>query len=254
MAKTILEKAKEGFEEVVEAVEEAVEKVKEIVSGEDEKKVEKIKKNEETNKVNEKKKVEEMKIFDLYDISEVSVSDEGLRNVINLDYKLVIKSRGRNNSSHSKSNVNIIERVVNYLSVPGHRGKKHKIVTRWASGKYNKNMKVILEAFAIIEKRTGENPIQILVRAIENGAPRDEVTMIQYGGARYPQAVDCAPLRRVSLSIRNIVHGTYDKSFRSKKKLPTALAEELIATAKQESSSVAVNKKNELEKQADAAR
>jgi len=78
--------------------------------------------------------------------------------------------------------------------------------------------------------------------------------MIQYGGARYPQAVDSSPLRRVSLALRNIVHGAYDKSFRSKKPFSQCLAEEIIATANASGDSRAFTKKNELEKQADAAR
>ena len=77
--------------------------------------------------------------------------------------------------------------------------------------------------------------------------------MIEYGGARYPQAVDCSPLRRVSLFLRNIVHGAYDKSFRSKKTIAETLAEELILTS-EGGNSIAVTKKTELEKQADAAR
>ncbi len=213
---------------------------------------------QEIQQVEEVKKVEEksegeMKIFNLYDVSNIKVEDPGLKNVINVDYKLVIKSRGRNTQMYGKANVNIIERLVNNLSVPGHRGKKHKIITKWATGKYNKNMRVVLDAFEIIAKKTGESPVQVLVTAIEKGAPRDEVTMIQYGGARYPQAVDCAPLRRISLALRNIVHGAYDKSFRSKKSIASALAEELIETAK-EGNSVAVSKRGELERQADSAR
>jgi small subunit ribosomal protein S7 len=192
-------------------------------------------------------------VFDLYDVSEIEVKDPGLKNVINVEYKLVIKSRGRNTQMYGKANVNIIERLVNNLSVPGHRGKKHKIITKWATGKYNKNMRAVLDAFEIIAKKTGENPVQVLVTAIEKGAPRDEVTMIQYGGARYPQAVDCAPLRRISLALRNIVHGAYDKSFRSKKSIASALADELIETAK-EGNSAAVAKRGELERQADSAR
>ena len=39
--------------------------------------------------------------------------------------------------------------------------------------------KIILEAFEILEKQTGKNPVEILVRAIENAAPRDEVTVIE---------------------------------------------------------------------------
>ena len=39
-------------------------------------------------------------------------------------------------------------------------------------------------------------PLKIFVKAIENSAPREEVISIEYGGARYPQAVDLSPLRR----------------------------------------------------------
>ncbi len=197
---------------------------------------------------------EEQKIFGLYDIGEVVVTDPGLKGVINLNYKLVIKSHGRIRERFGKANVNIVERLVNTISIPGHRGKKHKVITNWATGKYNKNMGTALEAFKIIHQKTGKNPIQVLVNAIEKGSPRDEVTMIQYGGARYPQAVDCSPLRRVSLALRNIVHGAHDKSFNKKKPFAQSLAEEIIATASESSESVAFTKKNELEKQADAAR
>jgi small subunit ribosomal protein S7 len=199
-------------------------------------------------------KKEEQKIFDLYDINEVIVKDAGLKKVINIDYRLVVKSHGRIRERFGKSNVNIIERLVNMIAVPGHRGKKHKVVTNWATGKYNTNMKMVLEAFKIIQEKTKKNPIQVYVEAIEKGSPRDEVTMIQYGGARYPQAVDCSPHRRISLALRNIVHGAQDKSFNKKKSFVQTLAEEIIATANESGDSVAFTKKNELEKQADAAR
>ena len=150
--------------------------------------------------------------------------------------------------------MNVVERLMNKVAVAGHRGKKHRIQKGKATGKYSKNMKIVLEAFKIIEQKTQKNPVEVLVKAIENAAPRDETTVIEYGGARYPQAVDCAPLRRISLALRNIVHGAYDKSFRSKKSFPQALADELIATAKEEPNAVAVVKRTELEKQADAAR
>jgi len=212
----------------------------------------------EISEKNEEKKEsssgEKKLIFGKYDISEVKVNDEGLKRVINLDYKLVIKSHGRNTEKYGKANVHIIERLVNTISVPGHRGKKHKIISRWVTGKYNKNLNQVMEAFDIIEKKTKKNPIQVLVNAVENGAPMDEVTMIQYGGARYPQAVDCAPLRRISLALRNIAHGAYDKSFKKKKSFPEALADELISTGNNDSTSIAVSKKTELEKQADSAR
>lgn len=196
---------------------------------------------------------EKIKIFGIYDATEVLVSDPGLKNVIGLNNRLMVKSYGRGRSQNEKAKINIIERLVNTISVPGHRGKKHKIITNWVTGKYNKNLKVVIQAFKIIEERTKENPLQVLVRAIEKGSPRDEVTMIQYGGARYPQAVDCAPLRRISIALRNISHGAYDKSFRSKKPISQTLAEEIIETSK-EGNSIAVTKRIELEKQADSAR
>ena len=209
---------------------------------------------EQTHEQTEKQDKEKMMVFDLYDINEVSVNDAGLKNIINLDFKLVIKSRGKIRERFGKTKVNIIERLINYIAVPGHRGKKHKVITSWASGKYNSNTDIVLAAFKIINEKTKQNPIQVLVNAIEKGSPRDEVTMIQYGGARYPQAVDCSPHRRVSLAIRNIVHGAQDKAFNKKKKFSQTLAEEIIATANSSGDSFAYSKKNDLEQQADGAR
>lgn len=267
VAEQIVESVEKVTGDIEERIDEDVEEIEENIKGVTAAKKVKKQKAEENEAVEQKeaeekpakpkqteKTAEPQLIFGLYDISEVKASDSGLKSVINLNYKLVVKSHGRIREKFGKSNVNIVERLINTISVPGHRGKKHKIVTSWATGKYNKNAKMVLEAFKIIENKTKENPIQILVTAIENGSPKDEVTMIQYGGARYPQAVDCAPLRRISLALRNIVHGAYDKSFRSKKTFPQALADELIATAKNEPNAVAVTKRTELEKQADAAR
>ena len=196
----------------------------------------------------------ENKIFELYDLSEVKVEDPALMDYISLQEKLVLKTAGRTKVRFEKAKVNIIERIANLVAVSAHRGKKHKIQTGHASGKYNKNMKIVLETLKIIEKKTGKNPIQIIVNAIENAAPRDEITVIEYGGARYPQAVDMSPLRRVSIALRNIVHGAYDRSFNKKTKIADGLAQEIIFAAEKSSESSAIKKKNESEKQADSAR
>lgn len=196
----------------------------------------------------------QFKIFDKYDLSEVKVEDEGLKTAINLEPKLILKSQGRNVVKLGQAKVNIVERLMNRLSVAGHRGKKHKIEVGHSTGKYSKNMKIILDAFEIIEKKTGKNPVAVLVKAIENSAPRDEITVIEYGGARYPQAVDVSPLRRVNLALRWMVQGAGDKAFAKKKKLSQALAEEIILSAENNGESFALKKKNESEKQADSAR
>lgn len=194
------------------------------------------------------------KIFGIYDVSNVKVEDPGLKKYINLDSRLLIKSQGRIREKFGKGKINILEILANLIAVPGHRGKKHKIQTNWASGKYSKNMKIVLETLRIIEEKTKENPIQVLVKAIENAAPRDGVTVIEYGGARYPQAVDLSPLRRLSMTIKYIVAGAYDKSFNKKTKIHEALANEFILAYKADPQSVAMMKKNDSEKQADSAR
>ena len=195
-----------------------------------------------------------MKLFDLWDISEVKVDDQGLKRVINLQPKLLLKSHGRIKYDAAKTKVNVVERFINLLQVPGSRGKKHRIITSWITGKHGKCTKILIDTFKIIEQRTGQNPVAVFVKAIENAAPRDEVTTLEYGGARYPQAVDISPRRRLNLVLRFFVNGAYDKAFNKKATITQALANEIIAAYNNTSDSYAISKKNDLEKQADAAR
>lgn len=194
------------------------------------------------------------KIFGQFSTEDVRVEDPGLRRVINIDNKLLLKSHGRIKYDPEKSKVNIIERLVNILQVPGSRGKKHRIITSWNTGKYNRNTKIIIDAFKIVQEKTSKNPLSVLIKAIENSAPRDEVTSIEYGGARYPQAVDTSPRRRLNLALRALVHGSYDKAFNKKANITEALAKEIILASENSSESFAVQKRNDTEKQADAAR
>lgn len=195
-----------------------------------------------------------MKLFGLFDASEVKIQDPGLKRVINLNEKLLLKSHGRVKWDPTRSKVNVVERLVNRLQVPGARGKKHRIITGWITGKYARCTKIVIDAFKLIEKKTGENPLRIFIKAIENAAPRDEVTSIEYGGAKYPQAVDVSPRRRLNLTIRHIVNGSYDKAFNKKATIVESLAKEIIAASQNSGESYAISKKNESEKQADAAR
>ena len=194
------------------------------------------------------------KIFDLYDISGIEVKDPGLKSVINLQPRLILQSHGRNVQRFGQTKVNVVERLMNRLAVAGHRGKKHKLILGAGTGKYTRNMRIVLDAFKLIEKRTGKNPVEVFVKAIENAAPRDEITVIEYGGARYPQAVDVSPLRRINLVLRWMVQGASDKAFGKKKTITESLAEEIILAYEGNGESFAMRKKNESEKQADAAR
>ncbi len=194
------------------------------------------------------------KIFDLYDMEEVKVTDVALAPYINIQPKLLIKSHGRNVGKFTQTKVHIIERLANRLAVPGHVGKKHKIIASHSSGKYGRNMQTIMEVLKIIADKKKTNPVQVLVKAIENGSPRDEITTIEYGGARYPQAVDLSPLRRVNLAIRWMVQGSFQKSFGKKSRMAEVLAKEIIAASEGSMDSYAVGKKTEAEKQADSSR
>jgi small subunit ribosomal protein S7 len=194
------------------------------------------------------------KIFDLYDVSAIEIKDPALRPYLCFVPKLLLKSQGRNLERFGAAKVNAVERLSRHLDVAGHVGKKHKIITSWASGKYNKNMKTVLKVLEIIQKKTNKNPVQVLATAIENGSPRDEITVIEHGGARYPQAVDCSPMRRINLALRWFTQGAYGKAFGKKKKMAETLADEIIKASEGSMESYAFSKKNESEKTADGAR
>ncbi len=196
----------------------------------------------------------EMKIFDLFSAEGVVVGDPGLKHVIDLTPRLLLKSHGRDRKEFAKARVHIVERLMRIVQVPGSRGKKHKIITSWMTGKYQKSANIVIDAFKIIEKKTGQPALQVFVKAIENSAPREEVTNIEYGGARYPQPVDTSPIRRVNLALRFFVHGAYDKAFNKKENIVNALAKEIMLAAENSGESYSIQKRNDLEKQADAAR
>lgn len=194
-------------------------------------------------------------LFNKWGVENVKVLDPGLKNYINLRPLYVVKTGGRNTKVRfHKNKNNIVERLINHLMGPGHRGKKHKISSGRCGGKGQKTYNIVKKVFEVIEKKLGKNPVEVFVKAIENSAPREEITTIEYGGARYPQAVDCAPQRRVDISMRMMVQGAYSKSFNAKKKFFECLAEEIIAAYNCESKSTAVSKKLELERQADSSR
>ncbi len=199
-------------------------------------------------------KPEQFKIFDLYDISNIEVKDPAMEPYVCLTPKLLLKNQGRVTDKLRSTKINVVERLASRLAVPGHVGKEHKIITSWSSGKYEHNMQTVLKAFAIIQEKTGRNPVQVFVEAIENGSPRDEITIIESAGARYPQAVDCSPIRRVNLAIRWMVQGAYNKSFGKKTKMADALANEIILASKGNLESFTARKKTEAEAQADGAR
>lgn len=197
----------------------------------------------------------EIKAFNKWDCSNIKVTDPGLKRYITLEPKIVPRTGARyaGNRFH-KSKVFIVERLMNKLMIPGHKSKKHFKTSGHCGGKANTSYETIQRTFELIEKRTKQNPVEVLVRALENAAQREEIVTIEYGGARYPKAVECSPQRRVDLALRYFTQGSYQKSFNSKRPIEDCLASEIIAAFKMSNESVAISKKLEVERQADSSR
>jgi len=160
----------------------------------------------------------EIKAFNKWDVSGIKVEDPGLQNYITLTPKIVPKTGARyaKNRFH-KSKLFIVERLINKVMNPGHKGKKHFKSSSHITGKATKAYSIVEGAFKIIENQVKENPIKVFVKALENAAQREEIITIEYGGARYPKAVECAPQRRIDIALRLMTQGSYHKSFKTKK-------------------------------------
>ncbi|MBD3309676.1 30S ribosomal protein S7 [Candidatus Woesearchaeota archaeon] len=197
----------------------------------------------------------EIKVFEKWDTEGIKVDDVGLVDYINTEPKIVPKTGARyaGNRFH-KSKLFIVERLINKVMVPGHKAKKHFRSSGRITGKANTAFQTVKKAFEIIEKTTKENPVKVFVKALENAAPREEIITIEYGGARYPKAIECAPQRRIDITLRLMTQGAYQKSFDSKKSIEQTLADEIIGAYNLANTSAAIAKKLELERQADASR
>ncbi|MDY6777158.1 MAG: 30S ribosomal protein S7 [Candidatus Nanohaloarchaea archaeon] len=199
--------------------------------------------------------MEGVKLFDKWDCEEVEVEDDGLRRYINLENIMAPRSRGRHSDKQFyKADVQIVERLLNRLYVAGHRGGKHKVTSGHNVGKSEQLWSMIEDAFEMIEEETGENPVEVLVRAIENSAPREEVVSYQRGGVIARQAVIVAPQRRVDLALRHLVQGAYHDRLATDKDAYEALAEEIIGAYEGDSGVRAVRDKERREREAEGAR
>lgn len=197
----------------------------------------------------------ELKLFNKWDTTKIEVKDIALKDYINLRPIIVPKTGGRNvNVSFWKSKYHIVERLINKVMVPGHKGKKHLIFSHQCSGQSNNAYEQVKHTLELIEEKMKRNPVEVLVGAIENAAPREEITTIEYGGARYPQSVDCSPQRRVDIAIKIMVQGSFQKSFNKKIKFYEALADEIMRAFANDNKSAAIAKKMEVERQAESSR
>lgn len=183
-------------------------------------------------------------LFGKYDLAAVEIRDPGLKRYINLEPVYIPHTSARHaNRPFAKSHVNLVERLINLL-----------MKSEDYTGKKSKAYRAVRDAFDVIHEKTKQNPVQVLIRAVENAAPREEVTRLRYGGISVPKAVDVSPARRLDIAMRNIATAVNAASFKSPKPIHECLANELIRAAKGEMESAAIAKKEELERVAKSAR
>jgi small subunit ribosomal protein S7 len=187
---------------------------------------------------------QEIKLFQKWSFKDIKVEDIGLQRYLNLTPMVAPHSMGRHEHQRfRKAKVNIVERLINNLMRPGKN-----------SGKKAKTTNIVKEAFEIIYVKTNRNPVEVLVKAVENSSPCEDTTRISYGGVVYHLSVDVAPQRRIDLAIRHITEGASAASKNNPRSIQETLADELILAANKDIKSAGVAKRNEIERVAQSSR
>ncbi len=200
-----------------------------------------------------------MKVFEKWDSDKVKINDLSLSQVVSFSGGLVPHTHGRHVKNRlAKMKVNVIERFINKL-MRGGTGKKvggRFIRTHGRlQGKKLKLIAAVDKAFDIIYEQTKQNPLQVFIKALENTAPREDVTRVKVGGVSYQISVDVSGLRRLDIALKNLALASLIRSFNKQTTISQAIAEELITASQNDiQNSFAVKKKDEIERIAKSAR
>ena len=188
------------------------------------------------------KKLPAVPLFGKWNLTEVDIADTSLTQYINLDAFQVPHTGGRHSKKRfGKRNLTVVERIINNLM----RSEKY-------TGKKAQAYTVLKNSFNIINEKKKENPVQTMIKALEHSAPRAEVVSLRYGGIRVYSGVDVSPTRRIDTAIRNLCIGALS-SAKKQKSIEKALAKELMLASEANPDSYAISKKEEVERQAEAA-
>jgi small subunit ribosomal protein S7 len=181
-------------------------------------------------------------LFERWDVTDIEFSDPSTERYITLTP--IAHTMGRHSDKQfKKSDISIVERLINRL-----------MQTDENTGKKQLTMRIVRESFDLIHERTDENPVQVLVEAVENSAPREETVRLKYGGISVPKAVDISPQRRVDQALMFLAQGVQKSTYKSPTEAEEALASQLIGAANNDVGTYAVNQKEEKERVAAAAR
>lgn len=198
------------------------------------------------------------KYFGEWDADKIEVRDVGMKQYMRLEPPMVLHSGGKQaGKQFGKIGVPVVERLINKImrSGPGARKLGGKVLRgAGGTGKKHKAYNNVHRAFKLIAERTKKNPVQVLIDAIQNSAPREETTRISYGGIAYYLAVDSSPQRRLDISLKNLAAGAFAASHGNRKRIWECLADEIIGASNNDNKSFSVARKEEMERIARGAR
>ena len=181
----------------------------------------------------------DIKLFGKWSFEGLSIGDVSLEDHIQIRKQIYLPhTAGRFNVKRfRKIQCPIVERLVVSLMRHGRNNGKKIMAIR-----------IVKQAFDIINLLTESNPIQVLADAVANSGAREDSTRIGSAGVVRRQAVDVSPLRRVNQAIFLLTTGAREHAFRKIKSIAECLSDELINAAKGSSNSYAIKKKDELER------
>jgi small subunit ribosomal protein S7 len=114
-------------------------------------------------------------------------------------------------------------------------------------GKKMVAQKALYGAMDLIRERTGDEPLKLFKKAVENAKPMLEVKTRRVGGANYQVPIEVPQNRRVSLALRWIISNARS---RPEKGMPEKLANELNDAANMRGG--AIKKKDDVHRMAEA--
>ena len=129
-------------------------------------------------------------------------------------------------------NSKLVTRLINKIMLDGKKGVAQNIL-------YN--------AFDIVEKKTGSQPMEVFEKALDNVMPELELKLRRVGGANYQVPVEVSAERKLTLGLRWIVN--YSR-LRGEKTMEERLAAEIIDASN--STGGAFKKKEDTHRMAEA--
>jgi len=114
-------------------------------------------------------------------------------------------------------------------------------------GKKSTAQRLFYMSLAIIEKRTGKEPIKVFEQAIQNVLPTLKVKSRRVGGATYQVPVEVRPEERYALAMRWLINAA---KLRGGKDFSSKLASELVDAAN--GTGTSVKKRDDTHKMAEA--